>query len=712
MKKLVIAEKPNLGRSIALGLQEKFQKGDGYLESENYIVTWGFGHLFGLVDVEEYREDYKPGKRYPWRLDILPFFPEEFRFALLKRYDSQTKKKETDEGVEHQFHAICRLLKRKDVEYVIHAGDADREGEVIVRLILANAGYGGRVMRLWEDDQSPATLGRGIRERLRPDQDFDRTAEEGYARTYIDWLYGINLTRYVSVKAGKILRLGRVINAIVKAIYDRDMDIRNFRSEKYYMVEGEAVLEDGSIKISFPERFGNREEAERLLQRVKGDDARVEDVREEKKEVAPGKLFSITKLQGVMGKRYKMTPDKTLASLQKLYEKGYVTYPRTSSEYLAEGDREDTAQVIDLLQERGYDVRMKEKKTIFDSSKVESHGAIRLTKKFPEEEDLPEEERLIYQTVFHRFLAVFCGEPCLTAQTTITLTVGSESFQTKGTSLVQKGWQKYEESGKKDKLLPNVHRGQTLPMEFEAVEKKTSPPKHYSTASLNAFMDKPFQKEDCHGDGEEDDGQKDDAEEYRAMLSGLQIGTGATRGPIIKNAIDSGYITLENDTYKIAENGIYMIETLEKLGIHLDKGKTAQFGVNLKKVSRGEMTVEECVALCQKDVAECMSGRDIVIRQKSDSPSLGKCPACGKDVYENPKSFGCSGYRETGCDFAIWKNDKYLEACKKAVTPDLVKKLLAEGSIQVRTRRGRKIFSKTLRYAKRENGYWGWEAVK
>ena len=712
MKKLVIAEKPNLGRSIAVGLREKFQKGDGYLESENYIVTWGFGHLFGLVDVEEYREDYEPGKRYAWRLDILPFFPEEFRFSLLKRYDPQAKKKEKDEGVEHQFRAICKLLKRKDVEYVIHAGDADREGEVIVRLILNNAGYGGKVMRLWEDDQSPTTLGRGIRERLQPDQNFDRTAEEGFARTYIDWLYGINLTRYVSVKTGKLLRLGRVINAIVKAIYDRDMAIRNFQSEKYYMVEGEAALEDGSIKISFPERFGNREEAGRLLQKVRGIDARVEDVREEKKEVASGKLFSITKLQGVMGKKHKMSPDKTLASLQKLYEKGHVTYPRTSSEYLAEGDREDAVQVISLLQERGYDVRMKEKKTIFDSSKVESHGAIRLTKKFPEEEDLSGEERLVYQTVFHRFLAVFCGESCLTAQTTITMTVGIESFQTKGTSLVQKGWQKYEESGKKDKLLPNVYKGQTLPIKFEAVEKKTSPPKHYSTASLNAFMDKPFQKEDCHGDGEEDDGQKDDAEEYRAMLSGLQIGTGATRGPIIKNAIDSGYITLENDTYKIAENGIYMIETLEKLGIHLDKGKTAQFGVNLKKVSRGEMTVQECVALCQKDVAECMSGRDIVIQQKSDRLSLGKCPACGKDVHENPKSFGCTGYRETGCDFAIWKNDKYLEACKKAVTPDMVRKLLAEGSIQVRTRRGRKIFSKTLRYAKRENGYWGWEAVK
>lgn len=711
MKKLVIAEKPNLGRSIALGIEEKFQKGDGFLESENYIVTWGFGHLFGLIDIEEYMPDYDPGKRYPWKLDILPFFPGQFRFDLLKKYDSGKKQKEVDDGVKHQFLTICALLKRNDVEYVIHAGDADREGEVIVRLILSNAGYHGKVMRLWEDDQSPGTLGRGIRERLQPDRNFDNFAKEGYARTYIDWLYGINLTRYVSVKAGKLLRLGRVINAIVKAIYDRDMAIKNFSSEKYYVIEGKAVLGDDMLKVTYPDKYSSRDDAGHILQNVQGKRAVVQNVKKEKKEISPGKLFSITKLQGVMGKRYKMTPDVTLANLQKLYEKGYVTYPRTSSEYLADGDKKDVVQVISLLQGRGYDVCMKEKKTVFDSSKVESHGAIRLTKNLPDMDTLPAGEKLVYQTVFQRFLAVFCSEPCLTAQTIIVIVIGSDTFEVKGTLLIQKGWQKYEESTKKDKLLPDVEKGQILPMDFEIADKKTSPPKHYTTASLNAFMDKPFQKDSFQNDLSEE--QENDAEEYQAMLSGMQIGTGATRGPIIKNAIDSNYITLEDDTYKIADNGIYMIETLEKLGIHIDKSKTAQFGVNLKKVSKGEMSVEECVALCRKDIEECMEGRDIVIEQNSDRISLGKCPVCGKDVYENQKAYGCSGYRETGCDFAIWKNDKFLAAFKKTITPDLMKKLLHEGSIRIRTgQRGRKIFTKTLCYVKKENGYWGWEVIK
>lgn len=710
MKKLVIAEKPHLGRSIALGIREKFQKGDGFLESENYIVTWGFGHLFGLIDIEEYRQDYDAGKRYPWQLENLPFFPEEFRFGLLKTFDAGKKRRQTDEGVKHQFLTICDLLKRKDVECVIHAGDADREGEVIVRLILDNAGYQGNVMRLWEDDQSPATLGRGIRERLQPDRNFDNFAREGYARTYIDWLYGINLTRYVSVKAGKMLRLGRVINAIVKAIYDRDMAIKDFCPEKYYVIAGRTALGEEELKVTYPGRYSSMDDARQTFQEVQGKQGRVQDVRKEQKEIRPGKLFSITKLQGVMGKRYKMTPDVTLANLQKLYEKGYVTYPRTSSEYLAEGDKEDVIQVISILQGMDYDVVMKEKKTVFDSTKVESHGAIRLTKNIPDADALPQGEKLVYQTVFQRFLAVFCRESCLMAQTIIVISIGNASFEVQGTSLLQKGWQKYEESTKKDKLLPEVRKGQMLSMEYEIAEKKTSPPKHYTTESLNAFMDRPFQKESGTETIEDSEEQDSDEEEYRAMLNGMQIGTGATRGPIIKNAIDSGYITLENDTYRIAENGIYMIETLEKLGIHLDKGKTAQFGINLKKVSRGEMSVEECVSLCQRDVEECMAGRDIIIEQRTDKISLGKCPACGKEVYENPKSFSCSGYRETGCSFAVWKNDKLLAAFHKKMTPEMMKKLLNDGSIQIRSgKKGRKVSVKTLRYIKKENGYWGWD---
>lgn len=712
MKRLVISEKPNLARTVALGIQESFQKHDGYLESEHYLVTWGFGHLFGLIDIEEYQPDYDASKKYRWTLDNLPFYPEKFQFALKKN------KKEVDAGVKKQFTIIKKLLKRPDVECVIHNGDADREGEVIVRLILQHAGYRGKVLRLWEDDQTPGTLGKAIRYQLHNDSDYDQIAEEGFARTYIDWLYGINLTRYVSLKSGTLLRVGRVINAIVKTIYDRDMEIKDFKPENYYVVSGQAETGGETVKITCKGRYPDQREAEKARDLFQKEQVVVDDVKKEQKEIAPGKLFSITKLQNVMGKNYKMSPDVTLSALQKLYEKGYVTYPRTSSEYLAEGDKKEVEKVLSLLQEKGYSVKMKEKKTIFDSSKVESHGALRPTKSLPDSENFPEAEKLVYQTILARFLSIFCSEPCLAAQTTITIKVGDEIFQIKGMVLLQKGWQQYETSGKKDKLLPNLKKGQILLMEFFCEKRTTTPPKHYTVATLNNFLENPFRKKrSFQSEEEEEEGNEehlDDTEEYRAIMSGLQIGTGATRAPIIGNAIQCGYISLQKDVYQIEKKGIYMVETLKKLNIQIDKKKTAEFGAALKKVSKGEMTVDECVALCRKDIDQCFSGRDIEIDQLNGSNrvSLGKCPVCGKEVYENQRSFGCSGYRD-GCDFAVWKNDKYLAKIHKVPTASMVEKLLKEGQIRIKTgNRGKKALVSTLRYVKKDNGYWGWERVK
>lgn len=706
MKKLVIAEKPNLGRTIAVGLQERFEKRNGYLESENYIVTWGFGHLFGLIDIEEYFSNYDPSKRYTWKTENLPFYPDSFRFELKKT------KKEIDEGVKQQFLTIKKLLERNDIEYVIHSGDADREGEIIVRLILQNAGYRGKVMRLWEDDQTPTTLGNAIRYNLHPDSDYDLIANEGFARTYIDWLYGINLTRYVSVKAGTLIRVGRVINAIVKAIYDRDMEIKNFKPKTYFTIEGQADVDDEVVKIAYKERYSSREEAEAACALLKNKKVIVSDIRTEEKELSAGKLFSITKLQNIMGKRYKMAPDVTLANVQKLYEKGFVTYPRTSSEYLADGDKSEVESILELLRQKDYDVVMKEKKAIFDSAKVESHGALRPTKYLPDMNALSESEKKVYQTIFSRFLAVFCKEPCIIAQTTITISIENDIFEIKGMSMVQKGWQKYEESDKKEKLLPPLQKGQFLSMDFKVAEKETSPPKHYTITTLNNFMENPFKKSK---EKEELDDNEDDSDDYKIIMSGLQIGTGATRGPIINNAIQCGYITLEKDVYKIADNGVYMVETLEKLQIHIDKKKTAEFGAILKKVSKGILTIQECVDLCKKDIDSCFAGRDIEIqkREKSDRISLGKCPICEKDVYENEKAYSCSGYYDTGCDFAIWKNDKYLAALKKPPTSTMVMNLLKDGQIRIKTgQRGKRVFIKTLTYVKKENGYWGWETQK
>ena len=225
---LIIAEKPSLGRNIASGIGS-FQKRNGYLENENCIITWTFGHLFSLADIESYNPS--PNGNNKWCMDNLPCFPESFRYELRKNAD-----KKLDDGVVKQFKIIEALCNRNDVDVIVNAGDADREGEIIVRTCIKNALKTDKpIKRLWLPDQTPETVAAAFAD-MKDDSDYNNLANEGYARTYIDWLYGVNLTRYATLRTGTLLRVGRVIVPIVKAIYDRDMAIKNFIPEKYYSI--------------------------------------------------------------------------------------------------------------------------------------------------------------------------------------------------------------------------------------------------------------------------------------------------------------------------------------------------------------------------------------------------------------------------------------------------------------------------------------------
>ena len=222
---LIIAEKPSLGRNIAAGLGT-FQRRDGYLENNECIITWAFGHLFSLADIEAYSEQSTSGRR--WTMDNLPCFPSEFKYEL--RLDDN---KQLDSGVVKQFETIKALCNRDDVNLIVNAGDADREGEIIVRTCVEKALTTPKEQkRLWLPDQTPETV-KAAFESMKSENEYDNLANEGYARTYIDWLYGVNLTRLATLRTGSLLRVGRVIVPIVKAIYDRDMAILNFVPEKY-----------------------------------------------------------------------------------------------------------------------------------------------------------------------------------------------------------------------------------------------------------------------------------------------------------------------------------------------------------------------------------------------------------------------------------------------------------------------------------------------
>jgi DNA topoisomerase-3 len=231
--KLIIAEKPSLARNIVAGISGEMKKESGYFIGSEYIVSWAFGHLFSLVDIESYAE--KPAESRGWTLDNLPCFPKEFKFEL-KRADG---KREVDSGVMRQYKVLEKLCNRADVDAIINAGDADREGEIIVRLCVINALKSKKqLLRLWLPDQTPETVARALTE-MKDEVEYDSLANEGFARTFIDWLYGVNLTRYATIRSGKLLRVGRVIVPIVRAIYERDLEIRNFKPEKYYVIHSE-----------------------------------------------------------------------------------------------------------------------------------------------------------------------------------------------------------------------------------------------------------------------------------------------------------------------------------------------------------------------------------------------------------------------------------------------------------------------------------------
>ncbi len=675
---LIIAEKPSLARNIIAGIGEKMDKKDGYYIGKSYIVSWAFGHLFSLADIESYTGE-EPGR---WTLTKLPCFPRQFRFEL-RRADN---KKGVDQGVKKQYNTIATLCNRDDVDTIVNAGDADREGEIIVRLCVQNALKSEKKQkRLWLPDQTPETVAKALGE-MKDESEYDNLAGEGLARTYIDWLYGVNLTRYATIKTGKLLRVGRVIAPIVRAIYDRDMEIRNFVPEKYYVISSAEKTNGEKIELTSKLKFAKDEisKAEESAKLYNDTGAVVTSVTSKKENIYPGKLFSLSTLQNVLGEKYKMSMTDSLRIIQKLYEEGYLTYPRTNSEYLATAEKDKMKQIISNIKGLGYPVRFKDSKSIFDDSKIEAHSALTPTYKIPQREKLSDEENKVYSTVFRRFVAVFCAEECLAQKSEIKIKVGSlEEFVLKGTVILERGWTKYDDYTKKDKILPKLSVGDVVNIDFKPAEKTTTPPRHYTITTLNNYLKNPFKDDKAKAKELEESGALDDAEDYRAIFEGLELGTEATRSGIIDNAKKSGYIALKKDVYTILPGGEHFIESLGKLSINMDKYKTSELGKALKKVYHGEMTVEESVRLCESEIAEIFrkgtGGTTEVLGVDTGKYGeiVGACPLCGRNVVRGRFSYGCMGF-EDGCKFRVGVN-----ICRRDIPISEVRRLLSEGKTDI-----------------------------
>ena len=723
--KLIIAEKPSLARAVISSLGESFTKHDEYYESANYYVVPLQGHILELKDYEDYPENRG---RSMWRVENLPFFPQSYEYDIIR-------------GKKKIYDCVRKLLRQKEVTEVIHCGDADREGQIIVDLVLEKLGNTKPVTRPF----IKSTTKEGLREAFaarRPNEEYRNINAEGKVREYADYDFGKNLSRYASRQAGvRGLNVGRVIGAIVTEIYNRDLEIEQFVPRDYFKVES-----DLDVKLTSSKEFekNQEKEAEEYAKRLNETDAVVTDVKKARQTKKPPKLFSQTDLQGAANKRYGISPKRTLAAAQKLYENGMITYPRTNTNYMAEGDR---SMIAGVLAKMGPEFEMKR---VFDDSKVDGHSAITPTGVYRK---VSGDEEKIYMMVLDRFRAVFCKEPCTVLKTTVSIEC-LEKFKVSGEVPLTAGWKKYEKTAEKTVQLPELNKGDLVPHDFRPVAAQTKPPAHYTVTTLGKWMQNPFRKSD------------EDEIDYAKMLSGMEIGTEATRAAIIDKAIRKEYIDLTKNTYTILPAGRFLVETCRTLGIDMSSVKTAEMGRNTKAVSRGERNPEDVLAEVRSEISGIIAGRaevpkfteselrcpkcgeklqesvnrlqcgcgyslqkvvakkrlddktvDILLKggktpllrgfkaktgksfsacliakedgkiefefpEREEKETLGNCPKCGKPVRENRKGYGCSGWSADGkgCDFVIWKSDR---ALKTKISREQAKFLLSGGTVKL-----------------------------
>ena len=653
---LVIAEKPSVARSIAavIGATEKQT---GYWQGGGYLVSWCIGHLVSFAEAGQYDEKY-----CKWKYEDLPILPQPWQFIV------PDEKKQ-------QFEVLRALLNRPDVDSVTAAADAGREGELIFRFVYQMAGCTKPVKRLWVSSMEDAAIREGFAN-LRPDSDYDALYQSALCRAKADWLVGINATRLFSVLYHKTLTVGRVQTPTLKMLVDRDAKILRFQKEKYYTVG----IQSGSLKAGSG-RIASMDEADTLRKACAGASAICSSVKREKKTEQPPKLYDLTTLQREANRLFGFTAKQTLDYAQQLYEKKLLTYPRTDSQYLTE-DMGQTAQhlVFDLLELLPFAQELAltpEVGRILNSKKVSDHHAIIPTSEFVKQgfTGLAESECKLMNLVCAKLL---CAVAALHEYETVTavFSCAGNEFTAKGKTVLVPGWkeidQRFRATLKADteeevlNALPELAEGQNFSVTTDISEHFTSPPKAYTEDTLLSAMERA--------------GAEDMPEE--AERKGL--GTPATRAAILEKLVQMGFAQRKGKQLVPTKDGINLAVVLpESL---TSPALTAEWENRLTEIAKGNADPDEFMAEIETQVRQLVKTYSCISADKqnlfqSERVIIGKCPRCGENVYEGKKNFYCGN---RGCQFVMWKNDRFFEQRKKAFTPKIAAALLKNGKAKVK----------------------------
>ena len=654
--KLVLAEKPSVAMSLSKVIGAN-QRGDGYMEGNGYLVSWCVGHLVELSQPEAYDEKYAK-----WKYDDLPILPEHWQYQV----SASTKK---------QFGILKKLMQRKDVESLICATDAGREGELIFRLVYHQCGCKKPVERLWISSMEDSAIREGF-QKLRPGTEYDALYEAALCRERADWMVGINASRLFSCLYNQPLAVGRVMTPVLAMTVLQEAAIAAFVPEKFYTVS--LTLADGGTASS--KRFAQKADAELLLSKCRKEKrVTVQKMERKEKSESPPQLYDLTALQRDANRLLGFTAQQTLDYAQSLYEKRLITYPRTDSRFLTE---DMAASLPGLVTDTGKAFAVEEPipihvQQVINGSKVTDHHALLPTKSMANADlaALPAGERNVLRLIAARLLCAV-GEPHRYAETTLTTICAGEEFSAKGKVVLSEGWKTVERKmlgdllGKQKEavVLPDVkEQSQCSVAGAELKEGQTSPPKPYTEDTLLSAM------------------QAAGADSMPEGVERQGIGTPATRAATIEKLVQKGFLERKGSKKT-------------KVLLPTDKGKalitvmpeeiqspemTADWETKLLQIERSEMEPSEFMTEIKEMISslvtttEAAKGANALMKNKI----IGVCPNCGANVVEREKGWFCES---NPCRFVLWKDNAFLKRLGKRMDAHVADKLLRDGRVRLK----------------------------